>query len=155
MKFALNGALTIGTLDGANVEMREQVGTENMFIFGLTAAEVDARRRKGLDPRVNIAADPTLEEVLEAVESGVFSPGDPQRHRGTVENLRRSDYFLVTDDFTSYGAAQRAVDALWTMPSTWNEKAILNVARMGWFSSDRTIREYADEIWGLPLLKVG
>ncbi|MDQ0469645.1 glycogen/starch/alpha-glucan phosphorylase [Labrys wisconsinensis] len=155
MKFALNGALTIGTLDGANVEMRDHVGADNIFIFGLTAAEVEARRAKGLNPRANIEADPALAEVLDAVGSGVFSPADPQRHRGTVDNLTNSDWFLVTDDFTSYSAMQRRIDALWGTPAAWREKAILNVARMGWFSSDRTIRDYSDEIWGLPTVKVG
>lgn len=152
MKFALNGALTIGTLDGANVEMREHVGPENIFIFGLTAQEVEERRARGLDPAANIEADPALAEVLEAVGSGVFSPNDPHRHSGIVDSLRSSDWFLVTDDFTSYSAMQREVDALWHDQRLWREKAILNVARMGWFSSDRTIREYADEIWGVPTL---
>ena len=153
MKFALNGALTIGTLDGANVEMREHAGADNIFIFGLTATEVEERRRKGLNPRENIAANPLLEEVLDAVASGVFSPSDPERHRGTVEALRSTDWFMVTADFAAYAEAQREVDALWRKPALWREKAILNVARMGWFSSDRTIREYADEIWGVPTVK--
>jgi starch phosphorylase len=150
MKFALNGALTIGTLDGANVEMQEHVGADNIFIFGLTAAEVEERRHKGLNPRENIAANPMLGEVLDSVASGVFSPSDPERHRGTVEALRMTDWFMVTADFTAYAQAQREVDAVWRTPAIWREKAILNVARMGWFSSDRTIREYADEIWGVP-----
>jgi starch phosphorylase len=150
VKFALNGALTIGTLDGANVEMRDHVRPENIFIFGLTAAEVEERRAQGLNPAANISADDALEEVLDAVGSGVFSPTDPHRHAGTVGSLRTSDWFLVTDDFTSYSAKQREVDALWTTAAAWREKAILNVARMGWFSSDRTIREYSDEIWGVP-----
>ena len=149
MKLALNGALTIGTLDGANVEMRDHVGPENIFIFGLTAAEVEDRRARGLHPRANIEADETLKAVLDAVRSGTFSPTDRQRYRGVVDNLTNSDWFLVTDDFTSYGKAQRAIDALWGLPTAWREKAILNVARMGWFSSDRTIREYSSEIWGL------
>jgi len=149
MKLALNGALTIGTLDGANVEMRDHVGPENIFIFGLTAAEVEDRRARGLHPRANLEADETLKAVLDAVRSGTFSPTDRQRYRGVVDNLTNSDWFLVTDDFTSYGKAQRAIDALWGLPTAWREKAILNVARMGWFSSDRTIREYSSEIWGL------
>jgi glycogen phosphorylase len=149
MKLALNGALTIGTLDGANVEMRDHVGPENIFIFGLTAAEVEDRRARGLHPRANIEADETLKAVLDAVRSGTFSPTDRQRYRGVVDNLTNSDWFLVTDDFTSYGKAQRAIDALWGLPTAWREKAILNVARMGWFSSDRTILEYSSEIWGL------
>jgi glycogen phosphorylase len=153
MKFALNGALTIGTLDGANVEMQDHVGPDNIFIFGLTAAEVEERRRRGLSPRENIAANPMLGEVLDAVASGVFSPSDPERHRGTVEALRMTDWFMVTADFTAYAQAQREVDAVWRTPAIWREKAILNVARIGWFSSDRTIREYADEIWGVPTVR--
>ena len=155
MKFALNGALTVGTLDGANVEMRDHVGADNIFIFGLTAAEVEKRRAQGLDPRANIEAEPALEEVLDAVGSGVFSPSDPKRHLGTVDALRNSDWFMVTADFNAYAAAQRKIDEVWQTPAAWREKAILNVARMGWFSSDRTIREYSDEIWGLPTVKVG
>jgi starch phosphorylase len=154
MKFGLNGALTIGTLDGANVEMQEHVGAENIFIFGLKAAEVEQRRRAGRQPAENIAASPALTEVLAAVESGVFSPTDRDRHKGTAQNLRTSDWFLVTDDFDAYSATQRKIDALWADRSAWNEKAILNVARMGWFSSDRTIREYSDEIWSVPTLPV-
>ena len=149
MKLALNGALTIGTLDGADVEMRDHVGPENIFIFGLTAAEVEDRRARGLYPRANIEADESLKAVVDAVRSGVFSPADRQRYRGVIDNLTHSDWFLVTDDFTSYAKAQRAIEALWALPSAWREKAILNVARMGWFSSDRTIREYSSEIWGL------
>jgi starch phosphorylase len=155
MKFALNGALTIGTLDGANVEMREHVGAENIFIFGLTAAEVEKRRQEGLNPRANIEADHSLAEVLDAVQSGVFSPTDPSRHRGTIEGLRNTDWFMVTADFASYAAMQRELDTLWLQPQRWREKAILNVARMGWFSSDRAIREYSEEIWGLPTIKAG
>jgi starch phosphorylase len=154
MKFGLNGALTIGTLDGANVEMKEHVGDDNIFIFGLKANEVEERKRAGRNPSDNIGASPVLHEVLDAVESGVFSPTDRERHRGTVQALRSSDWFFVTDDFDAYAARQRDVDALWANKPGWREKAILNVARMGWFSSDRTIREYADEIWGVPTAPV-
>ncbi|MFN8830835.1 MAG: glycogen/starch/alpha-glucan phosphorylase [Labrys sp. (in: a-proteobacteria)] len=149
MKFALNGAMTIGTLDGANVEIRDHVGPENIFIFGLTAEEVEARRRNGHDPRAIIAGTPALREVLEAVGSGVFSPTDPHRHSGTVEALTNSDWFLLTADFASYSKAQRQVDAMWKSTAQWREKTILNTARVGWFSSDRTIRDYADEIWNV------
>ncbi|MDQ0394590.1 glycogen/starch/alpha-glucan phosphorylase [Labrys monachus] len=154
MKFGLNGALTIGTLDGANVEMLEHVGADNIFIFGLKAGEVEQRRQSARNPGDTIAASHALAEVLDAVESGVFSPTDPERHKGTVQTLRTSDWFLVTDDFDAYTAMQRKIDALWVDGPAWNEKAILNVARMGWFSSDRTIREYSDEIWGVPTLPV-
>ncbi len=150
MKFALNGALTIGTLDGANVEIRDHVGHENFFLFGLTAAEVDKRRRAGHDGRAAIEASPDLKGVLDALSSGVFSPGDPGRYRSIVESLYTSDWFMVAKDFAAYAAAQRQVDALWRRPSEWTAKAILNTANMGWFSSDRTIREYARDIWTVP-----
>jgi starch phosphorylase len=147
MKLALNGALTVGTLDGANVEIRERVGAENIFIFGLTADEVLARRQQGGASEAAVAASPQLQEVLNAVESGVFSPDDPTRYRGLVDMLRHHDHFLVTSDFDAYVAAQRAIDTRWRDRKSWWRSAILNTARTGWFSSDRTIREYADEIW--------
>lgn len=148
MKFGLNGALTIGTLDGANVEMSEQVGTENMFIFGLTAQQVEARKRAGdFGAGAAIAASSRLGDVLEAIRSGVFSPDDPARYTGLVEALVAHDRFLVCADFDAYWEAQRRVEALWHQPQSWWRMAVLNTARMGWFSSDRTIREYASEIW--------
>ncbi len=150
MKFALNGALTIGTLDGANIEILEHVGEENMFIFGLTAEQVAARRRTGLDSSDLIAASPVLAEVLSSVEAGVFSPDDPDRYRGLVDSLRHHDHFLVCADFESYYATQRRVADLWRRPDDWWQAAILNTANVGWFSSDRSIREYADLIWNVP-----
>jgi starch phosphorylase len=147
MKLALNGALTIGTLDGANIEIREHVGEDNVFIFGLLADEVAARRAAGLDMTDVIARTPALADVLAALENGVFSPDDPARYRGMVHALRYQDYFLVCADFDAYWRAQRAVDAQWRDPSGWWRKSVLNTAQMGWFSSDRTIREYAQEIW--------
>ena len=147
MKLALNGALTIGTLDGANVEIREKVGPDNIFIFGLTADEVLARRQGGGASQDAIAASPKLQEVLDALSSGVFSPDDATRYRGLVDMLRYHDHFLVTADFDAYVAAQRAVDTRWRDRKSWWRSAILNTARTGWFSSDRTIAEYADEIW--------
>ncbi|MFT8246353.1 glycogen/starch/alpha-glucan phosphorylase [Roseomonas sp. BN140053] len=150
MKLALNGAITIGTLDGANVEIRERVGPENIVIFGLTAAEVAARKQQGYDARAAVAASPSLAGVLDAVASGVFSPEEPGRYRGLVDGLLNHDTFLVTADFDSYDAAQREVAARWNDPAAWWRASILNTARVGWFSSDRTIREYAEEIWGLP-----
>ena len=151
MKLALNGALTIGTLDGANVEIRERVGAENVFIFGMEADAVAARRRAGLDAEEAIAASPVLTEVLEAVESGVFSPDEPDRYRGLVEQLRHHDYFMVCADFDAYYAAQREVDALWRQPPSWWRTSIINTAGVGWFSSDRAIREYAAEVWDVPV----
>ncbi len=151
MKLALNGALTIGTLDGANVEISERVGGDNIFIFGLTAGEVERRRATGLSGADMIAASPKLAEVLEAVESGVFSPDDTTRYRGLVENLTHHDHFLVTADFDAYYAAQRRVDAHWHDRAQWWRSSILNTARVGWFSSDRAISEYAADIWGAPV----
>jgi starch phosphorylase len=147
MKFALNGALTIGTLDGANIELRDRVGADNMFIFGLTAAEVEDSRRAGIDASATIAASPTLAEVLDAVGAGAFSPDEPARYRGLASGLRHSDHFMVAADFDDYRYAQTAVATLWHDRGQWWEKAILNTARVGWFSSDRAIREYAREIW--------
>ncbi len=151
MKLALNGAITIGTLDGANVEMREHVGAENMVIFGLTADEVAARRSEGADPRETIAQSPELAQALSAISSGVFSHDDPGRYRDLIGGLYEHDWFMVAADFDEYAAAQRRIDALWADPADWRRKAILNTARMGWFSSDRTIREYARDIWNVPL----
>jgi starch phosphorylase len=150
MKFALNGALTIGTLDGANVEIREQVGEDNMFIFGLTADEVSARLATGLDVQEIIKASPQLSLALDSIASGLFSPGDRNRYRSLVEAITYRDRFLVAADFEAYWSAQRAVDDLWRNPGEWWRKSILNTARMGWFSSDRTIGEYAAEIWRVP-----
>ena len=147
MKLALNGALTIGTLDGANIEIRERVGADNFFLFGLTAEEVDSRRRAGLAPGANVAASPVLARVLDSIAAGAFSPDDTARFHGLVHDLRQHDYFMVTADFESYRTAQAAVDERWRSPAEWWRSAIVNTARVGWFSSDRAIREYADEIW--------
>jgi len=150
MKFALNGALTIGTLDGANVEICERVGRDNIFIFGMTAQEVQERRGKGIDARETIAASPALVEVLDSVASGVFSHDEKGRYRQLVDILRYHDHFMVTADFESYCAAQREADIRWRDRKSWWRSAILNTARVGWFSSDRTIKEYAEEIWRVP-----
>ena len=149
MKFALNGALTIGTLDGANVEIRENVGVENIVIFGLTAEQVAEKKAAGYDPRPVIENSPELSQALAAIASGVFSPDDRDRYRELIGGLYNNDWFMVAADFDSYAAAQREVDALWREPRVWSRKAILNTARMGWFSSDRTIREYARDIWNV------
>src|SRR5438270_3290645 len=151
MKLALNGALTIGTFDGANIEIREQVGAENIFIFGLRAEEVEARRRRGLDAGDAIAASPELAAVLEAIGGGAFSPDDPYRFRSVADRLRYVDPYMIAVDFGAYRAAQAEVDALWRRPEAWGRAAALNIAHMGWFSADRTIAEYAADIWGIPL----
>ncbi|CAN5391240.1 glycogen/starch/alpha-glucan phosphorylase [soil metagenome] len=147
MKLALNGALTIGTLDGANVEMRDQVGADNIVIFGMTAEEVAARRRAGYNPRQVIEANDDLREVLDAVASGMYSPDEPDRYKELVGILYNSDWFLVAADFAAYADAQRKVDAIWQSRDDWVRMSILNTANMGWFSSDRTIREYDRDIW--------
>jgi glycogen phosphorylase len=151
MKFGLNGALTIGTLDGANVEMKEHVGDDNIFIFGLKADEVAKRRANGYVPRELIDKSPELAQALSSIISGVFSPEEPARYRELIDGIYNSDWFMVAADFDAYTDMQREIDKVWSDSPTWNRKAIHNVARMGWFSSDRTIRQYAKEIWGVPL----
>ncbi|MGB3386421.1 MAG: glycogen/starch/alpha-glucan phosphorylase [Pseudaminobacter sp.] len=151
MKFALNGALTIGTLDGANVEIRQHVGEDNIFIFGLTAEEVAERRNNGYAPRALIEDTPELAQALAAISSGVFSPDDPHRYRDLVSGLYDHDWFMVAADFGAYAATQRNIDTVWRDPAAWYARSIRNVARMGWFSSDRTIREYANDIWNVTV----
>jgi starch phosphorylase len=151
MKFALNGALTIGTLDGANIEIREAVGPENFILFGLTAEQVAERRARNDVPRSAIESSPVLKEALEMIASGVFSPDDPHRYRDLIGGLYDHDWFMVARDFDDYAETQRRVDELWNNPGKWYSMAIRNTAHMSWFSSDRTIRQYAGEIWGVPV----
>jgi starch phosphorylase len=150
MKMALNGALTVGTLDGANVELKQLVGDDNIFIFGMTAAEVEASRAGGIDSSQRIAASPVLREALEEVGNGIFSPDDRSRYTGLVENLTHHDYFMVCADFDAYWAMQLKIDEAWHDRKRWVRSSILNTANVGWFSSDRTIAEYAREIWNAP-----
>ncbi len=148
MKFALNGALTIGTLDGANVEMSELIGTEHMFIFGLTAQQVEKRKRAGeFNSEAIIAGSSRLREVLTAIRNGTFSSDDPGRYTGLVDSITWHDTYMVCADFEAYWQAQLAVEERWRNADSWWRSAVLNTARTGWFSSDRTIREYASEIW--------
>ena len=149
MKFAFNGALTIGTLDGANIEIMERVGPENIVIFGLTAEEVAAKRAGGYNPAEVIEGSRELAQAVHSIASGVFSPDDPGRYRGLMDALMHSDWFMVAADFDAYAAAQREVDRRWTDRKAWRQSAIMNIANVGWFSSDRTIGEYAREIWGV------
>ena len=151
MKLALNGALTIGTLDGANIEIRDHVGAENIAIFGMEAGDVMVRRKQGLDASDVIARSPRLARAITAIESGAFSPGDPARFASIGHALRYLDHYMVSSDFDSYYAAQRGIDARWQVSPAWTRASILNVARMAWFSSDRTIREYAEDIWHVPV----
>ncbi|HEX9170808.1 MAG TPA: glycogen/starch/alpha-glucan phosphorylase [Roseiarcus sp.] len=154
MKMALNGALTVGTLDGANVEMRDLVGDDNIFIFGLTAAEVEASRAQGIDSTEHIAASAILREALDEIGSGVFSTDDAQRYRGLVDTLTHHDYFMVCADFDAYWATQIKIDEAWRDRRRWVRSSILNTANVGWFSSDRTISEYAKEIWNAPFAPI-
>jgi starch phosphorylase len=148
MKFSMNGALTIGTLDGANVEIREAVGAENFFLFGLTSEQV-AELKPHYRPRDIYDENAIAREALECIASGAFANGDPNLFRPLVDNLRDSDPFLVLADFQSYFDAQARVSDLWHNQKAWTRRSILNVARMGRFSSDRSIAEYADSIWKL------
>ena len=150
MKLSLNGALTIGTDDGANVEIRQQVGDDNIFIFGLSTAEVAAQRAAGYQPMRHYESNTRLKGVLDMVSGGAFSPAEPGRYRALVDSLLwGGDRYLLLADFDSYLAAQARVDALYREPDAWAAKAIINVSAMGLFSSDRTIREYAKNVWGL------
>jgi starch phosphorylase len=148
MKLAMNGALTIGTDDGANIEIREQVGDDNIFIFGLLADQVAATRAAGYQPMRLYERDPVLKRVLDAIAGGEFSPDDPGRYRPLVDSLLwGGDRYMLLADFDAYRRTQTQVDALYGDPHAWARKAILNVAGMGVFSSDRTIREYASRVW--------
>ena len=149
MKFALNGAMTIGTLDGANIEIKDRVGDDNIVIFGLTADEVAEQRAGGYNPRAVIEGSRELQQAVSAIASGVFSPDDPHRYAGLMGGLYDHDWFMVAADFDSYHAAQRNVDRRWQDQAGWRASAIRNIANVGWFSSDRTISEYAREIWGV------
>lgn len=151
MKLGLNGAITIGTLDGANVEMRDHVGDENIMIFGLTADQVHEKRARGLSPRAAIDGSRDLREALDAIRSGVFSPDDRDRYRDLVSGVYDHDWFMVARDFDAYAAAQRKIDGLWNDKRKWYSMAIRNTAHLGWFSSDRTMRQYAEDIWRVPV----
>jgi starch phosphorylase len=151
MKLALNGALTIGTLDGANIEIRDHVGAENIAIFGMEAMDVVVRRKQGLDATDVIRKSPRLSRAINAIGSGEFSPDDPGRFESIAHALRYLDHYMVSADFDSYYDAQRGIDARWQVTPAWTRASILNVARMPWFSSDRTIREYAEDIWNVPV----
>jgi starch phosphorylase len=154
MKFALNGALTIGTLDGANVEIREAVGEENFFLFGLTVDEVQQVRAAGYQPGEHYGADPELRAALDAVAAGDFSGGDGEVFRPLVDNLLHHDPFLVLADYRSYVDAQGEVEKAWGDEEAWTRASILNAARCGRFSSDRSIRDYCRDIWNVEPLPV-
>ena len=154
MKFALNGAVTIGTLDGANIEIREAVGAENFFLFGLTAEEATRLRSKGYDPWHYYNANPSLHQAISQIASGYFSPNDPDLYKPLVDSLLHRDEFLVLADYQAYVDCQQHVSQAYLDRQHWTRMSILNVARTGMFSSDRTIREYATEIWNVQPVKV-
>ena len=147
MKFAMNGALTIGTLDGANIEIREEVGEENFFLFGLREEEVAAKRSAGYDPMEYYRSDPELAEAIGRIAEGHFSHGDTELFRPIVEELLHNDHYMLLADYRSYVDAQRRVGDLWKNREEWTRMSILNTARMGKFSSDRAIAEYCGKIW--------
>ncbi|STC83030.1 Maltodextrin phosphorylase [Edwardsiella hoshinae] len=155
MKFALNGALTIGTLDGANVEIRERVGEENMFIFGNTTEQVAALRHNGYNPRDYYERDPELNQAINQIASGLFSPDEPRRYASLFDSLINfGDYYQLLADYRSYVDTQDRVDEVYAHPDEWTRKTLQNIANMGYFSSDRTIQEYADEIWHIKPVKL-
>jgi starch phosphorylase len=150
MKFGLNGALTIGTWDGANIEMGQAMGEQNMFVFGLRAEQVSAIKAAGYDPRLHVEESRVLKRVLEAIGSGQFSPGEERRYAGLVDGLLSHDNYLLLADFGAYLEAQAQVDALYAQPRAWAERALLNIASMGEFSADQTIARYLDQVWPVP-----
>jgi starch phosphorylase len=153
MKLALNGALTIGTDDGANIEIRQAVGDDNIFIFGLRTPEAAALRNSGYHPMRLVEGNPAMKSVLDAIGDGGFSAGSPSRYRGLVDSLLwGGDHYLLLADYAAYVRAQDQVDALYRTPSQWAARAITNIAGMGKFSSDRTIRAYASQIWNVQPL---
>ncbi|MEO0853729.1 MAG: glycogen/starch/alpha-glucan phosphorylase, partial [Cyanobacteria bacterium J06648_11] len=147
MKFSMNGALTIGTLDGANVEIREEVGAENFFLFGLTADKVKDLKASGYQPQDYLLASPLLKEAMELLQSGFFSHGDPELFRPIVDNLLYDDPYLVFADFQSYADCQQQVSEVYRDRDRWTRMSIINSARTGKFSSDRSIRDYCKNIW--------
>jgi glycogen phosphorylase len=151
MKFAMNGALTIGTWDGANIEMAQAVGEEHFFIFGLRAEQVAQTKALGYDPRLHYEENAQLRNVINAVLSGAFSQGDAARYRPLMDSLLLRDQYMLLADFASYVQAQSAVDALFLQPQHWDARAAANVAGMGFFSTDRTIAQYAQQVWSMPV----
>ena len=154
MKFSMNGALTIGTLDGANIEIRDAVGKENFFLFGRTADEIETLQRQQRHPAEFIDSNPELQEVLQLIRSGLFSRGDPALFQPLLDSLMHHDRFYVCADFAAYRSCQQQVSKVFQDKQRWAKMSILNTARMGWFSSDRSIQEYCDDIWKLSPVKV-
>ena len=154
MKFAMNGALTIGTLDGANVEIREEVGDENFFLFGLKAHEVASLKEQGYNPRKYYEENEDLRAVIDLIGSGIFSSGDTEMFKPLIDNLLNHDRFMVLADYQSYVDCQEKVGEAYKDQDNWVRMSILNAARMGKFSSDRSIQEYCDQIWNIKPVPV-
>ena len=154
MKFAMNGALTIGTLDGANIEIREEASAENFFLFGLTVDQVEQVKRDGYRPAKHYAAHAGLRTAVDLIRDGAFSNGDRELFRPLVDNLMWHDDYLVLADYAAYAECQAKVDTAWRDRDRWTRMSILNAARMGKFSSDRAIREYMREIWKVEPLVI-
>lgn len=154
MKFAMNGALTIGTLDGANIEIREEAGEDNFFLFGLTAAQVEETKRNGYNPHFIYDHNEDLHDVINLINSGLISKGDANLFKPITDNLLWNDPYLLMADYPLYVACQELVSDTWKNHTQWNKMAILNVARMGKFSSDRSIRDYCDKIWKVKPFKI-
>jgi starch phosphorylase len=153
MKFSMNGALTIGTLDGANVEIREEVGAENFFLFGLSAEEVHDLKARGYRPRDYYESNPVLREVIDQISSGVFSRGDRELFSPIIDSLLNRDEYMLLADYQPYVDCQDLVSIAFKDSRNWTRMSILNVSRMGKFSSDRSIREYCKIIWKVKPLK--
>jgi starch phosphorylase len=150
MKFQMNGALTIGTLDGANIEIMEEVGRENIFIFGLNSDEVNVIKQNGYNPYRYYDSEPDLKHVIDMINSNYFSTFEPEVFRPIFDSLMlNGDQYCLLADFANYIKCQGEVSELFRNKDEWIRKAILNVARSGKFSSDRTIRQYAEEVWGI------
>jgi starch phosphorylase len=152
MKFAMNGALTIGTLDGANIEIRDAVGHENFFLFGLTAPQVIATKNAGYHPRTIYQSNPILREVVESIAAGQFSRGDRDLFRPLLDELLNNDAYLLFADYQSYVDCQDHVAATFLDQEKWSKMSIYNAVRMGRFSSDRAIQEYCRNIWNVSRL---
>jgi glycogen phosphorylase len=155
MKFAMNGALTIGTLDGANIEIREAVGHENFFLFGLTAEEVERRKAEGYQPRGIYESNPELRQAIDLIGSGFFSDGDRGLFHPLVDSLVTRDDYMLLADYHSYVDCQQRVSDGYLDQNNWTRMSILNTARVGRFSSDRSIREYCRDIWDIEPILLG
>jgi starch phosphorylase len=155
MKMPLNGALTIGTLDGANVDIRERAGADNFFLFGLTAEQVVATRAAGYRPRDCVERDPELRAILELLGNGHFAHGDRERYAPILRSLVDRDEYMVLADYSAYAGAQQSTADAFCDADDWSRRAVSTVARMGYFSSDRAVREYCERIWDVSPVKIG